>query len=306
MLKGSLNHYSPLSQLLLSLLIVLGSFLITMFSGTLLAWLLFDINIFTDTQSIDINSDSVNISLLKFYQSIYSIGMFIIPPFIIAFLLSSKIRQYLFFENRAKFSSILLATFTIIASLPLINLLAQINSYLSLPEFLSGIEEWMKNSEEQAKVVTEKFLVMTSISDLLINLLVIAVIPAIGEELLFRGVLQGMFGKLTKNIHWGIIITAFLFAALHMQFYGLLPRMAMGILFGYLLIWSGSLWVPVIAHLVNNGMAVITKYYIDKGNLPEDIETIGANDNFLVPGLLSIVLVIVLLSVFRRICKRQA
>jgi hypothetical protein len=91
-----------------------------------------------------------------------------------------------------------------------------------------------------------------------------------------------------------------------MQFYGLLPRMAMGILFGYLLIWSGSLWVPVIAHLVNNGMAVITKYYIDKGNLPEDIETIGANDNFLVPGLLSIVLVIVLLSVFRRICKRQA
>jgi hypothetical protein len=306
MFKGSLNHYSPLSQLLLSLLIVLGSFLITMFTGTLLAWLLFDINIFTDTQSIDINSDSVNISLLKFYQSIYSIGMFIIPPFIIAFLLSSKIRQYLFFENRAKFSAILLATFTIIASLPLINLLAQINSYLSLPEFLSGIEEWMKNSEEQAKVVTEKFLVMTSISDLLINLLVIAVIPAIGEELLFRGVLQGMFGKLTKNIHWGIIITAFLFAALHMQFYGLLPRMAMGILFGYLLIWSGSLWVPVIAHLVNNGMAVITKYYIDKGNLPEDIETIGANDNFLVPGLLSIVLVIVLLSVFRRICKRQA
>lgn len=306
MLKGSFSHYSPFSQLLLSLLVVLGSFLLTMFAGTVFALLIFDINIFTDMQAFDINSDSVNISVLKFYQSVYSAGMFIVPPFIIALLVSKNVSRYLFLDQKTRLATALLATFIIIVSLPAINFLAQINSHLSLPEFLSGIENWMKNSEEQAKVITEKFLIMNSTPDLLVNLLVIAVIPAVGEELLFRGVLQGIFGKLTKNIHWGIIITAFLFAALHMQFYGLLPRMAMGILFGYLLIWSGSLWVPIIAHLVNNGMAVITKYYIDKGNIPEELETIGANENYWFSGLLSIVFVLLLLQVFRSICKRQA
>ncbi|NOU62060.1 CPBP family intramembrane glutamic endopeptidase [Marinifilum caeruleilacunae] len=306
MLRGSFSHYSSFSQLLLSLLLVLGSFMLTMFAGTLLALIIFDINIFTDTQSLDIHSDALNISVMKFYQSVYSIGMFIIPPFIFAFLVNKDILKSLFLDKAAKLPTALLATFIIIVSLPMINMLAQINSYLSLPEFMSGIETWMKNSEEQAKVVTEKFLVMNSVSDLLVNLVVIALIPAIGEELLFRGVLQGIFGKLTKNIHWGIIITAFLFAALHMQFYGLLPRMAMGILFGYLLIWSRSLWVPIIAHLANNGMAVITKYYIDKGEISKEMETIGANENYWFVGILSTVFVLLLLSFFRLICKRQA
>ncbi|WP_321310675.1 CPBP family intramembrane glutamic endopeptidase [Marinifilum fragile] len=306
MLKGSFSHHSPFTHLIISLIAVVVSFLLAMFVGTVLALIFFDINIFTDLQAIDINSDTVNISVLKFYQSVYSVGMFIIPPFIIAFLVSKKVREYLFLAESTNVSKVLLATFIIIFSLPMINLLAQLNSHLSLPEFMSGIETWMKNSEEQAKVVTEKFLVMNSTSDLLVNLVVIALIPAIGEELLFRGVLQGIFGKLTNNIHWGIIITAFFFAALHMQFYGLLPRMAMGILFGYLLIWSRSLWVPIIAHLVNNGMAVITKNYIDKGNVPKEMETIGANENYWFTGLISVIIVLLLLRVFRNICKRKA
>ncbi len=300
-----MEHYSPFYQLLISLLLVLGSFLLAMFVGTVIALLLFDINIFTDTQTLNIYSDAVNISVLKFYQSIYSTGMFIIPPFIIAFLFNKDVLKSLFLHKGAKLPVALMATFIIIISLPMINLLGQVNSYLSLPEFMSGIETWMKDSEEQAKIVTQKFLIMNSYSDLWVNLIVIALIPAIGEELLFRGVLQGIFAKLTKNIHWGIIITAFLFAALHMQFYGLLPRMAMGILFGYLLVWSGSLWAPIIAHLANNAMAVITQYYILKGSLPKEVETIGTNGNYWISGLISIVLVLILLHIFRAICKRE-
>lgn len=304
MLKGSFSNHSPFTHLIISLITVVVSFMITMFAGTLLALFIFDINIFTDMQALDINNESVNLSVLKFYQSIYSAGMFIVPPFIIAFLVSKKVRKYLYLAEGTDILKVLLATFIIIFSLPMINWLAQINSHLSLPEFMSGVETWMKNSEEQAKVVTEKFLVMNSTSDLMINLLVIAVIPALGEELLFRGVLQGIFGRLTKNIHWGIVITAFLFAALHMQFFGLLPRMVMGILFGYLLIWSRSLWVPIIAHLANNGMAVISKYYIDKGNLPQEVETIGANESYWFLGIVSTIIVVLLLALFRAICKR--
>lgn len=305
MLKGSFRQYSPFAQLILSLIIVLGSFLLTMFAGTVLAYFIYGVNIFTDTQSVDIYNDTVNISLLKFYQSVYSIGMFIIPPFIIAYLLHHKVKEYLYLQQKTKLRNIILATIIIVVSLPMINFLAEINSHLHLPDFMLSIENWMKDSEEQAKVVIEKFLVMKSLPDLLVNLLVIAVIPALGEELLFRGVIQGIFSKITKNVHWGIVITAFLFAALHMQFFGLLPRMVMGILFGYLLIWSKSLWVPIIAHLVNNGLAVLAKYFIGNGNLPKEIETVGANDNFFVPGILSIIFVLILMTYFFRSCKRQ-
>jgi len=306
MLKGSLRHYSPFAQLLLSLIIVLGSFLLTMFAGSILAYFIYGVNIFTDTQVINIHSDTVNLSILKFYQSVYSAGMFIIPPFVLAYLIHDNTVEYLYLKEKPKFLNAFFATIIIVAALPMINFLAEINSYMQLPDFMAGVENWMKASEEQAKVVTEKFLVMNSSSDLWVNLLVIALIPAIGEELLFRGVIQRIFSKMTKNIHWGIIITAFLFAALHMQFYGLLPRMAMGILFGYLLIWSKNLWVPIIAHLMNNGLAVLAKYYISKGSLPKEVETVGAEGNFLIPGIISILLVLFLMRAFYRIGKRQA
>lgn len=296
MLKGSLSHYSPLSQLMMSLLVIVGSFMLCMFAGSILAYLIFDVNIFTNTESLDINGDSVNLAVLKFYQSVYSTGMFIIPPFIIAYFVNNKVLPYLFLDQKSSLSKYISATLIIIVALPAINLLAQINSHLQLPEFLSGVEEWMRNSEEQAKIITKKFLVMETPFDLFVNLILIAVIPAVGEELLFRGVIQRIFSNMTKNVHWGIIITAFLFAALHMQFFGLLPRMAMGMLFGYLLVWTKNLWVPILAHLINNGMAVCMSYFIYKGKLPEDIENIGGSEiGIWISGFISMIIISFLL-----------
>lgn len=296
MLKGSLSHYSPLSQLMLSLLVIVGSFMLSMFVGSILTYFIFDVNILTETASIDINGNAVNLSVLKFYQTIYSTGMFIIPPFIIAYFVHNKISAYLFLDRKALLGQIILASISIIVALPLINLLSEINSYLQLPGFLSGVEQWMKEMEEQAEIVTKKFLVMETPYDLFINLIVIAVIPAFGEELLFRGVIQRLFTNMTKNVHWGIFITAFLFAALHMQFFGFLPRIAMGMLFGYLLIWTKSLWVPILAHLINNGMAVCVTYFINKGQLPEDVEKIGGSGTGIwISGIISLGLVGILL-----------
>lgn len=305
MLKGSLSHYSPFSQLLMCLMVILGSFFLSMFVGSIFAYLIFDVNIFTNTKALDINGEFVNIPVLKFYQAIYSTGMFIIPPFVIAFLSDNKTFGFLFLDRRASFSSFILAAFTIVAALPLINFLADINSHLQLPEFLSRIENWMRNSEDQAEIITKKFLVMENPLDLLLNLLIIAVIPALGEELLFRGVIQKLFSKMTNSVHWGIVITAFLFAALHMQFFGLLPRMVMGILFGYLLIWTKSLWVPIVAHLINNGLAVIASYFINKGSLPKTIEHVGSGSDFWVSGLVSLLLVVLLMAQLFRTRERQ-
>lgn len=301
MLKGSLKHYSPLSQLIMSLLVIVGSFMLCMFVASILSYLIFDINIFTNTESLDINGDSVNLSVLKFYQSVYSTGMFIIPPFIIAYFVDNKIGTYLYLNKKTSTSQFVFATLTIVVALPAINLLAEINSHLQLPEFLSGLEQWMRNSEDQAEIITKKFLVMKTPFDLFVNLILIAVIPALGEELLFRGVIQRIFSNMTKNVHWGIVITAFLFAALHMQFFGFLPRIAMGILFGYLLVWTQNLWVPILAHLINNGMAVCMSYFISKGKLPEDIEKMGGNEiGIWMSGFISMTIITVLLfSLYR-------
>lgn len=137
---------------------------------------------------------------------------------------------------------------------------------MKLPGFLKGIEDWMLRKELEVGNLTKQLLVMNSISVLLVNLLMFVVIPAFGEELIFRGCLQKIFKRLTGNYHIAIWITAIIFSAIHVQFYGFIPRMLLGALFGYLLVWSGSLWLPILAHFMNNAIAVITAYiYQQKG-----------------------------------------
>jgi hypothetical protein len=133
--------------------------------------------------------------------------------------------------------------------------------------------------EDSAARLTELFLVTDTTRDLMMNLLMIAILPAIGEEFLFRGVIQRLFTEWTRNNHIGIFLAAFLFSFIHFQFYGFLPRFMLGLFFGYLLFWSGSLWVPVTGHFINNALAVL--YYHYTGNPGEEtaLETIGTSGN---------------------------
>jgi hypothetical protein len=131
--------------------------------------------------------------------------------------------------------------------------------------------------------------------DLFVNLIMIAIIPAIGEELLFRGVLLRILRDWMKNIHVAIIVSALLFSFIHFQFYGFLPRFLMGVAFGYLLHWSGSLWVPIIAHFVNNGTAVVVAFLAAR-YLPQlDFNTFGSSDNVLIIIGSALVTVLILL-----------
>ncbi|MBO3699357.1 CPBP family intramembrane glutamic endopeptidase [Roseivirga sp. E12] len=143
------------------------------------------------------------------------------------------------------------------------------NANIEFPEFLSGFEEWARNLEEQLAETTEKFTTFNNFTQFLFGFLVIAILPGIGEELLFRGVLQNSLHKLTKNAHVAIWVSAFIFAAIHLQFYGLVPRMLLGAVFGYLYVWSGNIWYPIISHIANNGIAVIMSYTISDVNLDE-------------------------------------
>jgi len=231
--------------------------------------------------------------------------LFVVPPFILALLYHGNISEYLLIDRSAPGVSYLLAAVSLLFIVPFINYLGALNSQMSFPESLSGIENWMRTMEDTAEGMVEKFMKVESISGLLFNIFMIAVIPAIGEELMFRGVIQRILTNLTKNKHWGIWIAAFLFSAMHMQFYGLLPRMALGAMFGYLLVWTGTMWVPILAHFVNNTMGVMGYYLINKGVISKDVEEWGSGTEQLPLVIFSMTIVGFLLYLIWRIEQNQ-
>jgi membrane protease YdiL (CAAX protease family) len=117
--------------------------------------------------------------------------------------------------------------------------------------------------------------------------------------LLFRGLLQRLIREWLGNVHVAVFISAFLFSALHMQFFGFLPRMMLGIMFGYLFVWTGSLWVPVFAHFVNNGSAVVVSYLGQRGVPGGNYEEFGATNNTLLIVLSGVAMAGLLYFIFR-------
>lgn len=146
------------------------------------------------------------------------------------------------------------------------------NLNVELPGVLSGLEDLMRMFEENAKKLTEQLLQFDNISQFILALVVIAIIPAIGEELLFRGILQNLLVNVSRNIHIAIWVSAFLFSAIHLQFFGFIPRMLLGALFGYLYFWSGNLLYPMVAHFINNGFTLLMIYLYRSDITNFDIE----------------------------------
>ncbi|KAF0204250.1 MAG: abortive infection [Bacteroidetes bacterium] len=202
---------------------------------------------------------SLNLDFLRTFQMISQVGIFILPPFIFGLLVNSSSFNFLGFR-RPDYRHLIAAVLIIAVAGPTINFLVEWNEGLRLPGFLKSIEQWMRNSEETATRLTKQFLETSKTSDLIINFIMIAILPAIGEELLFRSALIGILRKVFKGIHWPVIISALIFSAFHLQFFGFVPRFALGLVLGYLFVWSGSVWVPMLAHLVNNGVVVVVSW----------------------------------------------
>lgn len=277
MRDGLLADSGPFAKLMFSAFIVLACFLITLVAGVLLAVPIFGMGFMELIDSLSHITHPDYANLLKYFQVTQSIGLFVIPPFILGWFFGGNSFNYLKLDKTIGWGTIALTAVIMISAIPLINLMAHLNAQMSLPDFLGPVEEWMKETEQAAERLTETFLAADNLADLMVNILIIAVVPAIGEELLFRGVIQRLFSEWTRNHHAGIWISAIIFSAMHLQFFGFLPRTMLGVLFGYMLVWSGKMWIPIVAHFVNNAMAVTVYYFIQRKQLSEDVETIGAD-----------------------------
>jgi len=194
-----------------------------------------------------------NIGLLKAMQIVAQLFIFVVPVFIFSYLKTHNWFQYPEFKFPISGIGLLFTLLILMLSFPIIGQLNLWNQSIELPAFLSGLEELLKSLEAQAKEMTEAFLKMDNVFDLLVNLIMVGFLAGLGEELLFRGTIQKFLTEWWKNPHVAIIFTGFVFSAIHLQFYGFFPRWALGILFGYIFYWSGNIWIPIIAHALFNG-----------------------------------------------------
>lgn len=272
----------------LRLIVLIATVIVALFLSSLLLnlFLLLSRGLSFGQLGSELGAQMSNPSFLLLMQGLQTLLVFILPPFLLSYWYGEKNSRFLKLV-KAKPVDVLLAMFSILAAVPLVNFLVSWNQDIQFPSFLEGVEKWMRAAEDNAQRVTELMLQGESWSDLLWQLLVVAVMAGFGEELLFRGTLQSIISS-KGRIQLAIWITAFVFSLIHMQFYGFIPRLLLGAWFGYLLLWSGSIWVPVAAHFANNAISIVFHYAEKNNYLASDPELLGVGENAwqLIPSIL--------------------
>lgn len=217
--------------------------------------------------------DALNSSLPFKYILLASgtIGAFLFPPLVLQ-RIERRSFNYFPTEKHNFIKLFLLSGLFLICFSPIMAIVGEWNMQMKLPEASKDLEDWMRRQEDEMAALTKGIVMTDSLPILLMNILVIAILPAIGEELFFRGALQGIIKRWFGNPHVAIWLTAIIFSAIHVQFFGFFPRLLLGAFFGYMLIWTHNIWIPIFAHFVNNAMvAIIAFVYTKQGKTYEEL-----------------------------------
>jgi len=292
-----LENISPFGKFLWLLGLILVFSVLTALSGLLLGKLYFGCSLI-ELSAIISNPDTAEaVYFVKFFQLINQIGIFILPVIVYSFFVSSSPADYLELHTKPTAVSLLIAALVVYTILPFLNFLSDWNQHITLPDAFWGLEQWMKEKELQAAELTKVFLRADSLGGLSMNLLIVALIPAIGEELLFRGVLLRLMKEMTHSIHLAVIFSALLFSAIHLQFYGFFPRFLLGLILGYSFVFTQNLWVPIFLHLVNNASSVVVYYLHYNGTIKMSMENFGASPNpvYIIGSLIATVWLLIIL-----------
>lgn len=290
------RSFDPFVQILFLSLLCLGSLSIALFMAKGLVGFLWGIDIFEEASMLTDWRNPAVIHINRVLLLFQHIGLFIVPAFIFVRLVSYNQKSYLL-AARLPEAKYFLGTFLlIIFSLIPINYLLFLNQQANLPAFL-------RNAEDSAEELTKALLAGKTYSILLVNIFIVALLPAIGEELIFRGIILKIIARWRNNIHMGIWVSAFVFSAIHMQFYGFVPRMLLGGLLGYIMVWSGSIFASMFAHFLNNTIAILLNFYISNQKIPAMVDTIGTKQEDWLAVLISLVLFLAVLYFFTKQSK---
>jgi membrane protease YdiL (CAAX protease family) len=279
MLKGVLKNYNGFIQVIMLIALLFAGYLI----GQIIFGMCFSAQLPTQSKDVGVILESLYSSpdLLRLGLFINHICTFLFPAVFAAYIFSDSYRDYLHIETPFSGATAFWTAVSMLVALPALNFVADLNQQMTLPAALHPVEEVLKALEEQNARALEVVLNTDRTGTFIVNVLIVAVLAAVGEEFVFRGVLQNIFGKTIINHHIVIWAVAIIFSAIHLQFYGFLPRMLLGAYFGYLLYFTKSLWIPVLAHFINNFAAVAATWYFrydQRGT--EALDSCGTGDTW--------------------------
>lgn len=271
--KGfAVNHFWLLSFAIL-LLLIFGTLLVAQSIAITLITVLFGIPFEDLTLLVTGNLSHTNGRMaFLFLQGVVAGGTFLLGGWLFIRFVDKKTIKVKQQINRVKFTGIAVTILLMLGFISFNSLIVYLNANAQFPEFLSGLERILREKEDELMLLTQYITDFDNRLEFFFAILVIGIMAGWGEEYLFRGIIQPKMHHYTGNVHLGVWITAFIFSAIHLQFYGLLPRMFLGALFGYLYIYSGSLIYPILAHTLNNALTVTMVYLGKLGVVDFDIE----------------------------------
>ena len=293
---GFFDNAPPYIKLLLVPVLMGCSYFVLFFISVVAGALVFHISFHDVFSILQADQYEEHIGFLKFLQIFYSAGLFLIPGLMAGYFIQGDSFRYIMAHRSPSLVTSIGVLFLLLSAVPAINFLIDLNLRLSLPEQLAGIDEKIRSTEQDAREMMDAFLSAPGFTGFLVNLVMIAVIPALGEEFLFRGVIQRILTEWFKNHHIAILVTAFLFSMMHFQFLGFLPRMVLGVMFGYLFVWSRTIWVPVIAHFINNAMAVVFVYLYSGEVIGYDFDKVGSTGGTMIFAAFSTLAVAIMMT----------
>lgn len=271
---GSRPQKHPVINLIIILLMVgLGFVIVGPIIGFFVALPFYDGGITELAEAIQnpLQHADTRIPLYIIQGSATVVGLILAPAVFLA--REQKSLSDLFRKRELTWIPVLVTTFVVIIFMAVNSIFIEWNATFRFPDFAHEFEQWAREREDSATELTTFLTTFASPGQLLLAVLIIAVLPAIGEEIVFRGLIQNELYRGTKNIHVSIWIAAVLFSAIHFQFFGFVPRLFLGALFGYLYFWSGNLKLAILAHFVNNCVSVVALYFYQQGKFSFDVES---------------------------------
>lgn len=264
-LRRNDNNIRPGLQMLIFVVIFIGVLLVGSAVGAGIDAALYGSKIVMDIASLNLSTPHIVPALWIIQLTGTTLPIFI-APVIFSYMVVRYPGDYLKPSWNFSWMLLVLVFAIMMLSNPMIEFLSDINEKMVLPQWL----KWMRDSEDNAEKMMEVMLQMKSFTGLVFDVLAVGLLTAIAEEFMFRGVIQTILMRWTKNTHVAIWFTAILFSAFHMEFFGFLPRLALGLFFGYFVVWSGSIWPAVWAHFLNNASAVVLTYLFQHKQLNFD------------------------------------